>query len=46
MAEGQRPQLEQFVVQLQEGPRGAYVTDVKVEWMASTGEFDSFRIAH
>ena len=46
VAEGERSRLERLTASLLEGPRGAHVTDVDIEWMAPTGEFDAFRIAH
>ena len=46
VAEGERSRLESLAASLLEGPRGAHVTDVDVEWMAPTGEFEAFRIAH
>jgi acylphosphatase len=46
VAEGERSRLERLAASLLEGPRGAHVTDVDIEWMAPTGEFDAFRIVH
>jgi acylphosphatase len=46
VAEGERSRLEKLAASLLEGPRGAHVTDVDIEWIAPTGEFDAFRIAH
>ena len=46
VAEGERSRLQSLATSLLEGPRGAHVTDVDIDWMAPTGEFDAFRIAH
>ena len=43
-AEGPYLQLEKLLDKLRLGPRGAFVTDVQKEWLASTGEFKSFSV--
>jgi acylphosphatase len=45
LAEGDRAVLEKLLDALGRGPRGAYVSGVKVDWEKSTGEFHSFRVA-
>ena len=44
VAEGQRPVLLKLLDALGRGPRGAYVTNVKVDWEKPTGEFHNFRV--
>ncbi len=44
-AEGDREVLEKLLAALQRGPRSAYVSGVKVDWEAATGEFTDFRVA-
>jgi acylphosphatase len=44
-AEGSRESLEIFLTKLRQGPRSAFVTDVKLEWQDATGEFDRFKIS-
>jgi len=46
VAEGKRATLEELVANLREGPPGAYVQAVEVEWSPARSEFDSFRIRH
>ena len=45
MAEGPRTALETLHKHLQEGPRGAQVTKVDVQWQAATNEFKDFRVS-
>jgi acylphosphatase len=45
VAEGQREVLEQFVAVLRQGPPGAQVDDVNLDWAKATGEFNGFVIA-
>jgi acylphosphatase len=45
VAEGPRPALEQLVEHLHEGPGGAYVDAVDVEWGAATGTYRDFGTA-
>ena len=44
LAEGSRPVLDDFLTRLRQGPSGARVSNVEVEWQESTGEFDRFQI--
>lgn len=44
VAEGQRANVERFVEQMKDGPRGAQVEDVRVEWEDVTGEFSEFGV--
>ena len=43
-AEGKREQLEKLVPYLHQGPPGARVEKVDVEWIEPTGDFSSFEI--
>ena len=45
-AEGPYLQLEKLLDKLRLGPRGAFVTEVQKEWLAPTGEFKAFSVAH
>ncbi len=44
LAEGERAQLECLLEKLRLGPRAAFVTEVKQEWLPATGEFKSFTV--
>jgi len=44
VAEGEAGQLEKLLVFLRQGPSGAFVTDVDVEWSASSKNFPDFRV--
>ena len=44
VAEGRRTALEELITHLWEGPPGAVVVDVDVEWQQPLGESNSFRI--
>ena len=44
LAEGPRPALEQLLTHLRQGPPGAYVAQIDVEWGSPTGEFGSFQV--
>jgi acylphosphatase len=44
VAEGSRATLEQLLSRLRQGPHGAQVSHVEVEWRDSTGEFEQFQI--
>jgi acylphosphatase len=44
VAEGPRPTLEQLLAVLRAGPPGAFVEDVRAEWLPATGEFDGFDV--
>ncbi len=44
LAEGERKNLESLLAGLQRGPRAAYVTEVRFEWLPATGEYSSFSV--
>lgn len=44
LVEGSRTHLEQLLTRLRSGPRSAFVTEVKQEWLPATGEFWKFEI--
>jgi acylphosphatase len=44
LAEGDREKLEKLLTALHRGPASAYVTEVKVNWQAATGEFPRFSV--
>ncbi len=44
--EGERDKVEQVLKWCQEGPPGAMVRNVEVNWEEATGEFDSFSIKY
>ncbi len=44
IAEGPRLDLESFLELLRQGPRAAYVTNVRVEWENPGGEFTGFHV--
>lgn len=46
VAEGDRAELEAFLGDLRQGPRGARVTQVLVSWGESRGEFAEFEIRY
>jgi len=43
-AEGQRDQLDLWINHLQQGPRSAFVTEIKKEWMEPQGKFNNFQV--
>ncbi len=45
-AEGPRQQLDQFLTFLRQGPPGARVTQVDVQWRHATGQFKEFRVTY
>lgn len=45
-AEGGKPRLRQFVSWCRNGPPGAVVTDIDVEWQAASGEFVDFVVRY
>lgn len=45
LAEGDRPQLEELKLALEEGPRAARVSRVDADWMQATGGLDRFDLA-
>ncbi len=44
VAEGPRPALQELLAFLRQGPPGARVTNVRVDWSAATGEFKFFEV--
>ncbi len=44
VAEGPRPALEKLLDKLRTGPRMAFVSEVRHEWLPATGEFHSFNV--
>lgn len=44
VAEGERPDLERLLAALRRGPRAAYVSEVKTDWLPATGEFGRFSV--
>jgi acylphosphatase len=45
-AEGERGRLDQLLDLARRGPRGATVTDVKVDWAEASGDLGPFGITH
>lgn len=45
VAEGQRERLERLLDQVREGPRGARVDGVDVQWGKASGQHPRFRVA-
>ncbi len=46
VAEGKKEMLEKLLAAIRRGPRAAFVSDVKTDWLPATGEFTGFRIRH
>ena len=46
VAEGERPVLEQLLVNVRQGPRAADVTRVDAEWQAATGALEPFDLSY
>lgn len=46
VAEGAKENLEELIKWCREGPPGAKVEKVKVEWQEATGEFKGFEIRY
>ena len=44
VAEGDRKNIDELIAWCRQGPRGAQVRDVQVEWKDFSGEFGTFRI--
>lgn len=44
VAEGERGNLNKLILALKRGPRASFVSEVSVEWLPATGEFNSFRV--
>ena len=46
VAEGQREAVDELLAFLRVGPRAAFVTDVDVQWLPATDEFERFEVRH
>jgi acylphosphatase len=46
IAEGETAKLEQLITWCHSGPRGAAVTEVRVEWQETAGEFVGFVVKY
>lgn len=46
LAEGSRASLMKLLEYLRQGPRAAFVTDVRHEWGEATGEFRDFDVEY
>lgn len=46
VAEGPRSQVEALLSFLHVGPRAAFVTGVRSQWLAPTGTFDRFEVRY
>jgi len=44
VAEGARPAVERLITWAHQGPAGALVTDVEIDWQPPSGEFTDFSI--
>ncbi len=44
VAEGRQARLDELLSFLRAGPRGAFVTEVDVEWSVAVGEFRRFEV--
>ena len=44
VAEGERAKIDDLIAWCRQGPRGAQVSDVGVQWEEFKGEFSDFRI--
>lgn len=44
LAEGPKEKLENLVSRLKRGPSSSSVAEVKLEWLAATGEFTGFHV--
>jgi len=44
LAEGTRPQLDEFVEHVRRGPLRAVVTDIKIDWGQSSGQYERFML--
>ena len=44
VAEGQQERLDLLVEHLRQGPRGAWVDDVDVQWGEASGQYAQFRL--
>lgn len=43
-AEGSQENLENWIGQLNRGPRSAFVTNIKREWKEAQGKFNNFQV--
>lgn len=46
VAEGEENKLNRLLAGLRVGPRAAFVTNVRIEWLPASGEFRDFRIRY
>lgn len=46
VAEGGRERMQRLITWCHQGPEGALVTDVEVEWQAYRGEFREFSVRY
>jgi len=46
VAEGPRSELERLLRAARQGPRGAHVTDVDVEWSPASGGLERFELSY
>ena len=44
VAEGDRKNIDELIAWCRQGPRGAEVSDVRIQWGEFRGEFSDFRI--
>jgi acylphosphatase len=44
VAEGQRDSLERLLQWLHSGPPGAHVSEVEIQWLPFTGDYDGFDV--
>ena len=45
VAEGSAEALVELLTELREGPPGAWVRDVRVQWRSATGQYEDFCVA-
>jgi acylphosphatase len=44
VAEGRKPLLDRLVEFCKNGPQGAHVDEIEIEWLRPTGEFEAFNV--
>ncbi|OJX47434.1 MAG: hypothetical protein BGO78_17055 [Chloroflexi bacterium 44-23] len=44
LAEDTRPKLETLIGNLRQGPGGSFVSNLRIEWLDATEEFDRFSV--
>jgi len=44
VVEGEEEDIQRLIEIAMEGPRGAHIQDIKVEWFAASGQFSGFEI--